>query len=85
MNFVVLFCHRFVINTSHLRPTQQRQAHFKERADSEGTFHAYLAAVGLDNPLHNRQAQSAAAWLVVAWLAATAAAYSKLMGEQLFE
>ena len=65
MNIAILFCHRFVINASFLRSVQQWQAYFKERASSDVALHAYLATVGLDNPLHNGQAQPAAARLLV--------------------
>src|SRR6266566_7697502 len=70
MNIPSLYCHQFVINASSLRFVQQRQAHFKERADSYFALHAYLATVGLDDPLHNGQAQTATTWLPVIWLAA---------------
>ena len=57
MNITILFCHRFVINSSLLRTVQQWQVYFKERAGSDAALHAYLATVSLDNPLHNGQAQ----------------------------
>ena len=70
MNFVARFCHRFVINALFLRCGQKRQAYFEERAGSDLALHAYLALVGLDNPLHNGQAQPGTGGRCVPWLAA---------------
>jgi hypothetical protein len=65
MNIASIFCHLSITDASFLGSGEQRQAYFKERAGSNLALHAYLATVGLDNPLHNRQAQPAAAGLSV--------------------
>src|SRR2546429_278063 len=70
MNIPSLFCHRTVINASFLCCGEQRQAHLKERAGSYFALHVYLATMGMDNPLRNRQAQTATTWLPLIWLAA---------------
>src|SRR5258708_7482950 len=70
MTVATIFGHRCVSNASLLRFVQQWQTYFKERTGSDGALHTYLTAVSLDNPLHNGQAQPAAAWLNTPWLAA---------------
>src|SRR5258708_16513276 len=70
MTVATIFGHRCVSNASLLRFVQQWQTYFKERPGSDGALHTYLTAVSLDNPLHNGQAQPAAAWLNTPWLPA---------------
>src|SRR5579871_5466142 len=63
MKLAARFCHRFVIYAAFRCLLQQWQAHFKARASTNGALHADLAAVRLDNPLHNSQAQACATGL----------------------
>lgn len=65
MNFIALFCHRFVIYGSRFRAGKPGQANLKERARAKNALYADLAAVSLDNPLDNRQPQTGAACLRV--------------------
>jgi hypothetical protein len=59
MNIASEFCHWSVISCSFFRFMQQRQVHFKERAGSDFALYADFTAMSLDNPLYNREAQSA--------------------------
>src|SRR5215469_11292483 len=61
MNNVAQVCHGFVILVSSRCAGQERKAHFKPRSGTQGAFYVNLAAVSLDNPLHNGEAEPCAA------------------------